>query len=1006
MQRESSQEILSFFLLAICAFLWVCLISSAPEDYLAPETGTVRNACGPVGAAISFHFVSWVGKLAAYGLSTLIGLLGLLGLFRRQVEDWGWKVLGIVLMTLALSATEVAAFSNDPDFRTLPGGYYGQFFYDFLLSNLSSFGTYLLLAVVMLVAFVVSTDTLFYPAFERAGGIAFDRERWENAGLAIRDRLGQMEFRGLADRWRKKGKKSTKKKRGKNSKKKSSRTSSTKTKAKKKEAAKKEAAVGDAEDEEEEDDDYEYEYEYVDEDGEEEDDGDVEYEYVDEEEDEEGEEDDAVAVDAAEDQDSSPKSKRAKAGKSAAKKKGSKKTKTGDEEEAHAEDDAAEKERPPLVIHAAEPVKPSRKLQPVKPRHSGPYQLPSLDLVNKVETGEEEINRAHLEKTASKIEETLKHFKIDAHVVQVQKGPTITQYELTLAAGIKVNRIINLADDLAMALKAQSIRIVAPIPGKSTVGIEVPNKKRSAVGLRELLESSEMRDGEHKLPLALGRDIAGAAVIGDLGEMPHLLIAGSTGSGKSVAINSIIISLLMSRTPDEVKLILVDPKMVELAQFENIPHLLAPVVTDMKKAPAVLGWTVDKMEERYELLAAAGVRHISGYNALGREKLLERVRGKVDDAELDDLPDFLPFIVVVIDELADLMMTASKEVEASITRLSQKSRAVGIHVILATQRPSVDVITGLIKANMPARISFHVASRIDSRTILDRNGSEKLLGKGDMLYLPPGTSALRRVQGTFISDKEIRDVVQFAVQQAEPQFSSELTRFGVEGATGAVEEDELFEDAVKIVLGSQRGSVTLLQRQLQIGYTRASRLMEIMHERGLVGPFKGSKAREVYYTLEEWEQANARNARTQDAKNETRATETKDDTVLEVEENDVTEETNTEDDVAESEESGETEMEPEIEPEASATEVEVEDTAEQAAAAEDEEEEEEEEEDDDEMTDELDDEEYEYVYEDEEDEEDGEEEDGDDAEDDEYEYEYVYEDDEDTSDDETGGSKR
>jgi len=331
-----------------------------------------------------------------------------------------------------------------------------------------------------------------------------------------------------------------------------------------------------------------------------------------------------------------------------------------------------------------------------------------------------------------------------------------------------------------------------------------------------------------------------------------------------VAINSIITTFLLTRTPDEVKMILVDPKMVELAQFENIPHLLCPVVTDMKKAPAVLQWLVDKMEERYELLAMAGVRHISSFNALGRTKLRERLEQKLDPQTLEETPHYLPFIVIIIDELADLMMTASKEVEASITRLSQKSRAVGIHVILATQRPSVDVITGLIKANMPSRISFRVASKVDSRTILDRNGAEKLLGKGDMLYLPPGTSDVVRVQGTFISDKEIRDVVKFAAREAEPDFNSELSRFGAAGADDGSEEDELYDKAVEIVLGSQRGSVTLLQRQLQIGYTRASRLMELMSGRGLVGTFKGSKAREVYYTLEEYQKARER-ARQPDA---------------------------------------------------------------------------------------------------------------------------------------------
>jgi S-DNA-T family DNA segregation ATPase FtsK/SpoIIIE len=467
------------------------------------------------------------------------------------------------------------------------------------------------------------------------------------------------------------------------------------------------------------------------------------------------------------------------------------------------------------------------------------------------------LDRSILEETARIIELTLRNFKIEAQVVEVQKGPVITQYEVSLAAGIKVHKIMALSDDLAMALKAPSIRIVAPIPGKSTVGVEVPNRHRSMVGLRELLECREFREGEFKIPLLLGKDTAGKPIVGDLGEMPHLLIAGSTGSGKSVCINAVIINILMCRTPEEVKLILVDPKMVELSSFEEIPHLLTPVVTDMKKAPAVLNWLVEKMEERYELLALVGVRNITSYNALGREKLeaILRSRGEVEEEAIPEIPDLLPHYVMVIDELADLMMTASKEVESSITRLSQKSRAVGIHIILATQRPSVDVITGLIKANMPSRISFHVASKVDSRTILDRNGADKLLGKGDLLYLAPGTSNLVRAQGTYISDREIRAVVKFVQSEAEPQFNAELSRFGAAGSIEGSEEDELYEQAVRIILDSQRGSVTLLQRQLQIGYTRASRLMEIMHENGLVGPFKGSKAREVYYKLEDWEAA-------------------------------------------------------------------------------------------------------------------------------------------------------
>jgi S-DNA-T family DNA segregation ATPase FtsK/SpoIIIE len=799
MQQESRREILAFFIVLIAAFLWTALATQDPLDVLLGDVHPPRNACGPVGAWVAFQLIGWLGLFGAYGFAALTSVFGLLFLFRRRVEDLGWKLAGGALFLLAVAAFEVAWKSSGPS-PTLPGGYYGQFLHDSLLGQVSSFGTYLVLAFTVIVAFTIATDSLLVPLLTRAGGAALDADRWERGARSalksagfIRSALASLPLR---------------------------RTRLWRERAPAGEAgdrAGKPARRG------------------------------------------------AEAAAPARTAERPGKRQPEKIEEAPATPAG---VELDDDEEAEVGGPAGPAEplapasppepRPPLKIREPEPPPPRRKT--VERAKTGPYRLPPLDMLNSPVPAVNSLDRPILEQTAGKIEETLRHFKIDARVVEVQKGPTITQYEVSLAAGIKVHKIMNLADDLAMALKAPSIRIVAPIPGKSTVGIEVPNRNRSTVGLRELIESPEFRDEEFKLPLALGKDVAGTPVIGDLGEMPHLLIAGSTGSGKSVSINSIIINLLLTRTPDEVKMILVDPKMVELAPFENIPHLLSPVVTDMKKAPAILGWTVEKMDERYELLAMAGVRHITSYNALGREKLRERLQGKVDEADLDGFPEHLPFIVVIIDELADLMMTASKEVEASITRLSQKSRAVGIHVILATQRPSVDVITGLIKANMPSRISFHVASKVDSRTILDRNGAEKLLGKGDLLYLPPGTSALLRVQGTFVSDKEIREVVEFVTRQAEPQFNPELTKFGVDGARDGTEEDELYEEAVRVVLGSQRGSVTLLQRQLEIGYTRASRLMEIMHESGLVGPFKGSKAREVYYTLEEWEEANARRA--------------------------------------------------------------------------------------------------------------------------------------------------
>ena len=767
MQQESRREISAFLVLGLAAFLWVCLTTYDPADSLG-SVGPLRNACGPVGATVSFSTTTWFGLLGAYGLAMILAVAGLALLFRRSIQQLGWKVLGTALMILALSCFEVAVHEGGASPRTLPGGYYGQFFHGLLVSQVSTFGMYLTLALTAVVAFIISTDTILYPIFARAGHVMIDGNRWKSAAQALRDHIPSFQlpkFR-LPVPW--KGKEP-------------GRT----------EAPQRTPAPSDG-----------------------------------------------------------SKVKAAKPPEAPAAKEAP--------PPADGQTPAGLEARPPIKIREPEAQQTSSKKRLSQRGESGPYRLPSLDLLEKPSSVVTSLDRTILEQTASKIEETLKNFKIESRVVEIQRGPTITQYELTLAAGIKVHKIMNLSDDLAMALKAPSIRIVAPIPGKSTVGVEVPNKNRNTVCLREVIDSPQFRDEDYLLPLALGKDVAGTPVIGDLGDMPHLLIAGSTGSGKSICINSIITTLLLSRTPDEVKLILVDPKMVELAQFENIPHLLAPVVTDMKKAPAVLGWTVDKMEERYELLAMTGVRHITSYNALGREKLRERLKDRVDEADIDDFPEKLPFIVVIIDELADLMLMSSKEVETSITRLSQKSRAVGIHVILATQRPSVDVITGLIKANMSSRISFHVASKVDSRTILDRNGADKLLGKGDMLYLPPGTSALLRVQGTFISDKEIRDVLDCVTRQAEPEFNPELTRFGVEGVEGGNEEDELYEEAVRIVLGSQRGSVTLLQRQLQIGYTRASRLMELMHEQGLVGPFKGSKAREVYYTLEDWEQAQGR----------------------------------------------------------------------------------------------------------------------------------------------------
>ena len=429
---------------------------------------------------------------------------------------------------------------------------------------------------------------------------------------------------------------------------------------------------------------------------------------------------------------------------------------------------------------------------------------------------------------------------------------------MELEAGLRLSKITGLSDDLAIALRVPSVRIVAPIPGKNTVGIEVPNSTRQIVRLREVIEEANGKTQKMRIPVYLGKDVSGNPMTVDLSTLPHLLIAGRTGTGKSVCLNSIITSMVMTRRPDEVRMLMIDPKMVELSPYKSLPHLMHPVVTDMKKAEAILAWAVEKMEERYHLLARAGVRHLSGYNQLGEEELMERIRPENDD-ERRQIPTHMPYIVIVADELADLMMTSAKEVETHIIRLAQKSRAVGIHLVLATQKPTVDVITGLIKSNLPARICFQVASRTDSRVVLDEMGADKLLGNGDMLFLWPGTSTLLRGQGTYLSDDEINRVIA-AVATSEPQFVKELVQLKTTASEGAAEggakkfadRDELYEAAIDVVVREGRGSVSLLQRALGIGYGRAARLIDFMAEDGIVGQYNGSQAREILISIEQW----------------------------------------------------------------------------------------------------------------------------------------------------------
>ncbi|MCC5894584.1 MAG: DNA translocase FtsK [Alkalibacterium sp.] len=467
------------------------------------------------------------------------------------------------------------------------------------------------------------------------------------------------------------------------------------------------------------------------------------------------------------------------------------------------------------------------------------YKLPPVSLLNQIEAIDQSNEYDIIQKNVKKLEETFESFGVNAKVTKANLGPAVTKYEIQPATGVKVSKIVGLSDDIALALAAKDIRMEAPIPGKALIGIEVPNSEVSTVSFRDIIEG-QVKNKEKLLEVPLGRDIAGNVAMADLAKMPHLLVAGATGSGKSVAINGVITSLLLKAKPNELKLMMIDPKMVELNVYNGIPHLLTPVVTNPKKAAVALQKVVQEMERRYELFAASGSRNMEGYNAFVKRKNQESDEGL--------LP--LPFIVVIVDELADLMMVASNEVEDAIIRLAQMARAAGIHMILATQRPSVDVITGIIKANVPSRIAFAVSSGTDSRTILDSNGAEKLLGRGDMLFQPMGANKATRVQGAFISDEEVEAVVSFVKDQQEANYVEEMIPKDEPQQNGADSDDDLYDDAVSLVIEMQTASISLLQRRFRIGYNRAARIVDEMEMNGIVGQSEGSKPREVLVTSE------------------------------------------------------------------------------------------------------------------------------------------------------------
>ncbi|HIG11537.1 MAG: DNA translocase FtsK [bacterium] len=811
--RDRLQEIKGLCLMAFSAWLLISMLSFyAPHGDPGAEG---RNWGGQLG----FFLANGALRIAGWGayLAAVLGLAwGFVILARKQIAWPSMRLFGAVCLVLSVSfmlqlgfgpATDAggpAGASSPVPFG--PGGWLAfELVETHLVPKFGVAGLWIMLSMLSLVSFMLATEMAFWPAIVAAGEWLEERRADSNEG---RLRAGLRWFGGIlgglwdflrgADLCE---------------------DDSVGTAPAKQPKASVQAVLpgGDWEEEEEQPEEEEEwedeEYTYEDEDEEDDD----EYEYEDEEEEEDEE-----------------------------------------EQEEELEEEA--------VI---EPVKPKRPKKPVKTSGAaradklkyetpsppkGPWQFPPLDLLENPMAGVG-VEDATLQKMASKLEHALKSFRVDAEVVSAQVGPAVTMFELTVEQGTRMNKVTALSQEIAAALQAKSVRIIAPIPGRSTIGVEVPNKARRTVRLRELI-NKKAYDAKHAaLPLFLGMDSEGKPVVENLASMPHLLIAGTTGSGKSVCINTILASLLLTRSPHDVQMVLVDPKMVELMTYAKVPHLMLPVVTDARKATAVLEWLCEKMEGRYELMKDARVRNIRSYNDLGEEGLRERLG---DNFNEDRTPRHLSYIVVVIDEMADLMLVSKKEAESAIVRLAQKARAVGIHVIVATQRPSTDVITGVLKGNLPTRIAFRVASKIDSRVILDHGGAEKLLGGGDMLFTPPGSSQLNRVQGAFLEDDELQKIVDFVCDASAPTFDQEL----VQTATGSGKrsssdgpDDPLWNEAVRIVLESKRGSASLLQRALAVGYTRASRLIDLMTEEGILGDHRGSKSREIMISLKDWDAA-------------------------------------------------------------------------------------------------------------------------------------------------------
>ena len=834
-ERSPQFDVVAIGLTAMTLFLALALASydcaDPPGSVVWPPVETIHNSCGTAGAHVAHVLLERLG-IGAYFAVVSFAVVSVLLFTNRKIDQPVVRTVGWVMMLLGVSTLAAMAMPGwSPGPLVGAGGWVGAMGRSWLEANFAAAGSYLLMTCVLLAGLLLSTDYFVF----RAAAVTATAS---GATLATAGRFSQAATRRLGG----------------------GRTdldgSATENEEEEEDSLADDALADDEEweYEEEEEADEEDEWEYEDEDGE------------DDEDEEEEEADTSGVVKAV-----GIAATAAAVGGLGKRIASALRVKTPDTPEEETAEEPVEniEALPPTAVK--KPKTKSEREEIIdqldaadqRTEFDSDYELPPIDLLLPAEDVSYDRHEKEVRRKARILEKTFQNFGLNVKVVEVETGPVISQYEIELEPGLRLSKITGLADDLAIALRAPSVRIVAPIPGKNSVGIEAPNDTRQIVRLREVIEETQGQSRRMKIPVFLGKDVAGNPMIVDLAALPHLLIAGRTGTGKSVCLNSIIVSILMSRGPDEVRMLMIDPKMVELSGYRKLPHLMHPVVTDMKKAEAILSWAVDKMEERYQLLAKAGVRHVSVFNQLTEAELKDRLdppNGDTwDDAEWDLIPKQLPFIVIVADEIADLMMTSGKDVEQHIIRLAQKSRAVGIHLILATQKPTVDVITGLIKSNLPARIAFQVASRTDSRVVLDEMGADKLLGNGDMLFLSPGTSLLLRGQGTFLSDDEITNVVDF-VGTDDQQFAAELMQLKTTdeedesvGPAALKNRDELYESAVDVVVRERRGSVSLLQRCLGIGYGRAARLIDFMAEDGIVGEYNGSQAREILITPEEWE---------------------------------------------------------------------------------------------------------------------------------------------------------